>query len=240
MTLEAGQKIGDVKVELELVRALGQGAFSSVWLAKDVDGQLGEIELSRKSSLIRSRSSRRGRQQTLPPTIPASASKKAGEKRMEGTGIKAHLLAGLGIGKKASKQGQGHAQVERVSSTDSVYLREDSMGGVSVALNMQGLGRSSPRNPSPLRNGLSPSQEKEKEGRLVAVKLTDRSLCDKNDRTRVSFVREVEVLRVCYSYSNPKDCLTDRFVIVDIAYIPPIDRVLHPLVQHPFASLSRP
>ncbi|CAE6465927.1 unnamed protein product [Rhizoctonia solani] len=32
-------------------------------------------------------------------------------------------------------------------------------------------------------------------GRLVAVKMMDRALCDVNDRTRISFVREVEVLR---------------------------------------------
>ncbi|KAI0818659.1 kinase-like domain-containing protein [Irpex lacteus] len=32
-------------------------------------------------------------------------------------------------------------------------------------------------------------------GRLVALKMTDKSLCDKDDRTRVSFVREVEVLK---------------------------------------------
>ena len=34
-------------------------------------------------------------------------------------------------------------------------------------------------------------------GQLVAVKMMNRALCDANDRTRISFVREVEVLRVC-------------------------------------------
>lgn len=33
-------------------------------------------------------------------------------------------------------------------------------------------------------------------GRLVAVKMMDRAMCDADDRTRISFVREVEVLRV--------------------------------------------
>ena len=33
-------------------------------------------------------------------------------------------------------------------------------------------------------------------GRLVAIKMMNRALCDVNDRTRISFVREVEVLRV--------------------------------------------
>lgn len=32
---------------------------------------------------------------------------------------------------------------------------------------------------------------------LVAVKVMDRAACDANDRTRIAFVREVEVLRVC-------------------------------------------
>lgn len=177
--LEAGQTIGDASLELELVRALGQGAFSSVWLAKDVDGKLGAIELNRKSSLIRSRSSKRGRQQTLPASVP-----KGGEKKLEGTEVKAKLFSALGIGRKRSQV------VERVSSTHSVYLREHH-GGVSVGLH--GHRRPSSRNPSPLRSSGEPP--KKKEGRLVAVKMTDRSLCDRNDRTRVSFVREVEVLR---------------------------------------------
>ena len=35
-----------------------------------------------------------------------------------------------------------------------------------------------------------------RDGRIVAVKMMNRALCDVNDRTRISFVREVEVLRV--------------------------------------------
>lgn len=34
------------------------------------------------------------------------------------------------------------------------------------------------------------------ENQLVAVKLTDRKAFETNDRTRVSFIREVEVLKV--------------------------------------------
>ena len=36
-------------------------------------------------------------------------------------------------------------------------------------------------------------------GRLVAVKMAERAMCDTNSRSRVSFVREVEVLRVSLS-----------------------------------------
>jgi protein-serine/threonine kinase len=46
-------------------------------------------------------------------------------------------------------------------------------------------------------NGQNTAYEASAEGsRLVAVKLTERALCDMNDRTRVSFIREVEVLKV--------------------------------------------
>ena len=46
-------------------------------------------------------------------------------------------------------------------------------------------------------SGKERDREGQEEGRLVALKMTDRSLCDRDDRTRVSFVREVEVLKVC-------------------------------------------
>ena len=46
------------------------------------------------------------------------------------------------------------------------------------------------------KRGDGTSESRDKEGRLVALKMTDRSLCDRDDRTRVSFVREVEVLKV--------------------------------------------
>lgn len=41
-----------------------------------------------------------------------------------------------------------------------------------------------------------PRDRKEAQSRLVAVKMMDIAMCDANDRTRISFVREVEVLRV--------------------------------------------
>jgi hypothetical protein len=47
-----------------------------------------------------------------------------------------------------------------------------------------------------LNNGEGEASTPAMEGQLVAVKLTDRKLFEINDRTRVSFVREVEVLKV--------------------------------------------
>ncbi|TCD67992.1 hypothetical protein EIP91_011661 [Steccherinum ochraceum] len=132
---KAGDTISDEsKFSLELVRTLGQGAFSSVWLAQDVNNQLSQFELTRKSSLLRSRSLNRGRRKRLEGTKPLVIKKKS-------------------------------------SGDTSLYLSEDSVGP----------GR--------------PKEAGGKGGRLVAVKLTDRKLCETNDRSRVSFVREVEVLR---------------------------------------------
>ncbi|CAE6434568.1 unnamed protein product [Rhizoctonia solani] len=62
-------------------------------------------------------------------------------------------------------------------------------------------GRDIVRQQSPLLIESSPVakfdilEETSATGRLVAVKMMDRALCDVNDRTRISFVREVEVLR---------------------------------------------
>lgn len=160
--LRTGDLIGDSTLTLELVRTLGQGAFSSVWLAKDAKNQLGALELSRKRSLIRSRSLKRGRSKRMEGTVPKTKAKK--------------LCA------------------------DST---EESKDG--------------------------------KEGRLVAVKMTDRVLCDKNDRTRVSFVREVEVLRVrIVNY-----LLRYVLLIVCIAYLPSFHRILSPFIQHTLTPLPR-
>ncbi|KAI0373201.1 kinase-like protein, partial [Pilatotrama ljubarskyi] len=127
------------------VKPLGTGTFSSVWLARDVKGQLGALELVRKSSLARSKSFRlgrgkgRGRERTIDGTRPTR--KKQGERgpRREGTEV-------LSPGEEPTK-----------------ILQQNS--------------------------------GQEDTGRLVAVKMTARSLCDANSRSRVSFVREVEVLR---------------------------------------------
>jgi serine/threonine protein kinase len=47
-----------------------------------------------------------------------------------------------------------------------------------------------------LHDGEGESDSPIVEGQLVAVKLTDSKLLEINDRTRVSFIREVEVLKV--------------------------------------------
>ncbi|OCH90676.1 kinase-like protein [Obba rivulosa] len=138
--LEPGTVIGSTSLTLALVRPLGQGAFSSVWLARDVAGQVGALELTRRSSLLRSKSGKRGRLA-----------------RVDGTKPRRSALSGQRVPAERRERaggGEHEKEKERARKTE-------------------------------LREG----------GRMVAVKMTERALCDKNARTRVSFVREVEVLR---------------------------------------------
>lgn len=119
------------------MKPLGTGTFSSVWLARDLKGQLGALELVRKSSLARSKSFKRGRSRGIDGTRPTR--KKAAKDRQTSDGNSV-----LSPGEEDAGKRLGHV----------------------------------------------------KTGRLVAVKMTERSLCSANSRSRVSFVREVEVLRV--------------------------------------------
>ena len=134
----------DSPVSLTLLRTLGQGSFSSVWLACDVSGTLEQLVLSRRASIKKYKSA-------------------------TSDGI---------VRRKSSRRSTGRSNV---SGTKPWRIQ----GGTS----------SSVKNPSPIREGFDRPGSNEPGGRLVAVKLTDRAI---DDRTRVSFIREVEVLRVCH------------------------------------------
>ncbi|CDO71868.1 hypothetical protein BN946_scf184940.g15 [Trametes cinnabarina] len=136
--LEPGAMLSSSSLTLELVKPLGTGTFSSVWLARDTQGQLGALELMRKSSLARSKSFRRGRSRAIDGTRPTR--------------------------KKAPKDND-----------------RQTVDGRPVL--------------SPDEGGPDKSLDNAKAGRLVAVKMTERAVCNANSRSRVSFVREVEVLR---------------------------------------------
>ncbi len=138
---EPGVTLSSSSLSLELVKLLGTGSFSSVWLARDTQGQLNALELVRKSSLARSKSLRGRRSRTIDGTRP--------------------------LRRKPKDRSAG-----------------DAMGILS------------PRDEEPAK------AMGRKCGRLVAVKMTERAVCDSNSRSRVSFVREVEVLRVSLPYSS--------------------------------------
>ena len=150
---EPGTIIGD-KVPLKLLRPLGEGAFSSVWLARDVEDRL------------------------LPP-LARSASKMQRQRRR----------------KSASMAKRFEELVRGIKPSAKVRSLEGS--GPGVLDEMDGKGACWPDSPKARRTS-SMNSEKPScgPGRVVAVKMMDRSLCDANDRTRISFVREVEVLRV--------------------------------------------
>jgi protein-serine/threonine kinase len=131
-------------VSLTLLRTLGQGSFSSVWLACDVSGTLEQLVLSRKASIKR---------------------------------LKSAASDGV-VRRKSSRRSTGRPNV---SGTKPWRIA--------------GSPPSSVANTSPITNVFDRPDSNEPDGRLVAVKLTDRAI---DDRTRVSFIREVEVLRVCH------------------------------------------
>ena len=130
-------------VSLTLLRTLGQGSFSSVWLACDVSGKLEQLVFTRKASIRR---------------------------------LKSATSDGI-VRRKSSRRSTGRS---RVSGTKPWKTDSDTLSVPS---------------PSPIKNVFDGPESNEPGGRLVAVKLTDRAI---DDRTRVSFIREVEILRVCH------------------------------------------
>lgn len=141
----SGDTDGD-PTSLSLVRTLGQGSFSSVWLGRDDSGSLEKLVVSRKASIKR--------QQINGEGIVRRKSSKRLRPRMEGT--------------KPWKSAE--------SKWVNLEIDQNSHGNEDLE-------------PEPVHELASDG------ARLVAVKLTERALCDANDRTRVSFIREVEVLR---------------------------------------------
>jgi protein-serine/threonine kinase len=140
---ETGDVIGDEQTRLCLLRLLGRGAFSTVWLATDEDGTLGACkpdERPRSQSFARRKGDRKV--QGLKPLRSPNTSV---------SGLRRQFTTVLD-----ERVGEG-AMLTAALVVDSV------------------------------------------ETRVVAVKLMDRAVCATNDRTRISFVREVEVLRVSLS-----------------------------------------
>jgi len=154
--LKPGTTIGDT-VPFDLVKPLGQGTFSSVWLARDLEDRL------------------------LPP-LATSANKEQRQKRR----------------KSASMAKRLEEYVRGIKPSVKVNGLEGS--GPGVLGEMDGKGACWPDSPEASQSNIMTSKKPRcKPGRVVAVKMMDRSLCDTNDRTRISFVREVEVLRVSCS-----------------------------------------
>jgi len=148
------------KLQLVLMKTLGQGAFSSVWLARDETGRVGRLEVVRKNSLKKQRS-------------------KQGSLRRSGTGS---------IRRRANRASEGsedwQSGLDRAVEGTVPKIRVPSESTSDGRLGIDGAAI-----------GHAAGLEREDMGRVVALKMTDRALCDRDDRTRVSFIREVEVLK---------------------------------------------
>lgn len=157
-------------VKLRLIRPLGVGAFSCVWLAEDEQGSLAAGGDRRAHSTSEAK---RRRDRRMHGLRPSAGNPRANGEKFNGDG---GIIETNGTGEKETKKGIGllAAELARgrdIERTQSPLLIE----------------------PSPVSASEPPTSAS---GRLVAVKMMDRALCDVNDRTRISFVREVEVLRV--------------------------------------------
>ncbi|KAM5542765.1 hypothetical protein V8D89_003726 [Ganoderma adspersum] len=205
--LQSGITVSSSSLELELVKPLGTGSFSSVWLARDTKGQLNALELVRKSSLARSKSLRGRRSRTIDGTRPTRKHDWAKERAAsEGDALPAPKSPLL-------------APQDQIPRAKKIVGRHKGNGG-----------------------------------RLVAVKMTERELCDSSSRSRVSFVREVEVLRhishpsivsYLHSFSTPTHhCLVLEHVgggeLLDLVDDPESHaRLDEPLVRRIWGELCR-
>jgi hypothetical protein len=163
-------------VKLRLIRPLGVGAFSCVWLAEDAQGSLA------------AGGDRRGHS--------TSEAKRRRDRRMHG------LRPANGRVNGGEKVNGDASAVKTLEDTNMTGEEKKDLNNTRVVSGDFARGRDIERQQSPLLIEPSPVSASNStvaggaSGRLVAVKMMDRALCDVNDRTRISFVREVEVLRV--------------------------------------------
>ncbi|EIN07917.1 kinase-like protein [Punctularia strigosozonata HHB-11173 SS5] len=168
--IEPGTVISDLKgdTRLTLVSALGQGAFSTVWLAR------GKIVPGPDDPPP-------GTGRSTPGSRPGSIRRSKRRRVVEGT--KPSLLGlNLRLGERleGKKEGMGRREGRQC-------LCERDGEGASASVSVGEFGE--------LGAAADEDEDEGKGERLVAVKLVDRTAPDVNDRTRISFVREVEVLR---------------------------------------------
>lgn len=180
-----GQIIGAPDTPLKLIKLLGQGAFSSVWLATD---ETAELALCRSASIGRglSRRGSAGKKVVKRRRKSQSWAKQERDGRMDGL-----KPPKLDTHNEAEESKVGLNAEHPTSPSDTVSVRSERQPEKDPPARTLWASRSfaSLNGAKILGNG----------SRMVAVKMMDRAMCDANDRTRISFVREVEVLRVSRS-----------------------------------------
>lgn len=177
----AGQIIGAPDTPLKLLKLLGEGAFSSVWLATD---ETAELALCRSASIGRglSRRGSAGKKVVKRRRKSQSWAKQERDGRMDGL-----KPPPLDTHNEAEEPKMGSNAEPPSSPSDARSIRSERLSDRDPSTRTLWASRSfaSLNGGRILGNG----------SRLVAVKMMDRAMCDANDRTRISFVREVEVLR---------------------------------------------
>lgn len=155
-------------VKLSYLRCVGQGAFSSVWLARDDGGGLSHAQ---------------------PPHERRPSENVAGRRRDR-------KMGGLRPTHPGASLSFSTPRPFHLPLLSKDFARD-----------------TSPDNESALaeHDAVSHQADAIPRGRLVAVKMMELAVCDANDRTRISFVREVEVLRVSTSIRPTCSVLHSNF-----------------------------
>lgn len=172
----SGQVIGAPHTPLKLIKLLGQGAFSSVWLATD---ETAELALTRSASIDRglNRQGSAGKRVVRRRRPSESWAKKQSDKQVGGL---KPLTESATDTPRTSLEGQEYRSLPPQSQEMSLSRSLSKKSLKAHAFDGRPTG----------------------EQRVVAVKMMDRAMCDANDRTRISFVREVEILRASYVFSS--------------------------------------
>lgn len=169
---------------LRLTKPLGRGSFSAVWLAQD----LSPTPLLLKSK--RSLRDLRRKEGTLKPSRSSSSLMKRLRSGVSGT----RPGGGTGSG-FVTPTTPRYLTVDVPDDSPSPSTSPPSEGSLSRASSVSWKSTNSDTHTAPTQLKRTPSSAK----RLVAVKLTSRGVIESSDRerdrTRVSFVREVEILK---------------------------------------------
>ncbi|KAK2460666.1 hypothetical protein APHAL10511_007136 [Amanita phalloides] len=201
---------------LRLLHALGQGSFSSVWLAEDLSPLPLSLKAKRGLRELRVRAGQ-GENPSLPsddeqrnvgdpqyaPAMLVDVSRNASLKRMRARVRGTKPSRGnirLMDGTYLVDERDGEMGVIRIELCDSTDAEDSGVNDRGLRTNLARVGSLSGKvtNVSPNDKGLyRRNSTKPKSGRLVAVKLTPRGASSQReaDKERVAFVREVEVLR---------------------------------------------
>ncbi|KAL1742619.1 kinase-like protein, partial [Schizophyllum fasciatum] len=214
----------DTGVRLRLVNPLGQGTFSSVWLAEDLSEVSLDIQRKRSLRQIKRKTSsrlsnrsvsrhssvRRQRQRSDDSVNSASVSRKASiTRKVASESVPPIPQVAHPHPRTAAKLGLGPERVPGLVPTQhgcpSKHRKTGSEDNKSIYLDERDGEMPSDRQASALTSDDERQSRVQPKYKLVAVKLTSRGVLEgtntgtaddlERDRTRVSFIREVEVLR---------------------------------------------